>query len=144
MGNPGSRARCISTRALVPIDVPDDGNLTVPDVALAPARPQHLRMIGPDDRPVAGTKVVSNQHQPFTGESLPSSECTFIHQDPGNPETLVILQADRALGATLELKGDEPDPIRVVLRSRPGGSPGGSSTKRAVPDPTSSSSSRIN
>jgi RNA polymerase sigma factor (sigma-70 family) len=101
--------------AHVPIDVPADGNLTVPDVALAPARPQHLLMIGPDGQPVAGTKVVCHQRQPFADESLPSSECTFIHQDPGAPETLVVLQADRSLGATLELKGDEPDPLRVVL-----------------------------
>ncbi len=101
--------------ALVPIDVPADGNLTVPDVALAPARPQHLRMIGPDGQPVPGTKVVCHQRQPFADESLPGSECTFIHQDPGEPETLVVLQADRSLGATLELKGDEADPLRVVL-----------------------------
>jgi RNA polymerase sigma factor (sigma-70 family) len=102
-------------QALVPIDVPPDGSLTVADVALAPGRPQHLQMIDPDGRPVVGTKVASSQRQPFDGESAPGSEYTFIHQHPGKPETLVILQADRALGATLELKGDEPDPIRVVL-----------------------------
>ncbi len=102
-------------QAFVPIDVPSDGSLTVPDVALAPGRPQHLQMIDPDGRPVAGTKVASSQRQPFDGESVPGSDYTFIHRHPGNPETLVVLRADRALGATLELKGDEPDPIRVVL-----------------------------
>jgi RNA polymerase sigma factor (sigma-70 family) len=102
-------------QALVPIDVPPDGSLTLPDVALAPGRPQHLQMIDPDGRPVSGTKVASSQRQPFDGESVPGSDYTFIHRHPGKPETVVILQADRSLGATLEVKGDEPDPIRVVL-----------------------------
>ena len=48
-------------QALVPIDVPPDGNLSVPDTALTPGRPQHLQMIGPDGRPVAGTKVASSK-----------------------------------------------------------------------------------
>jgi RNA polymerase sigma factor (sigma-70 family) len=102
-------------QALVPIDVSPDGSLTVPDIGLAPGRPQHLQMIDADGRPVAGTKIASSQRQPFDGESVPGSDYTFVHKHAGKPETLVILQADRALGAALELKGDEPDPIRVVL-----------------------------
>jgi RNA polymerase sigma factor (sigma-70 family) len=102
-------------QALVPIDVALDGSLTVPDITLAPGRSQHLQMIDADGRPVEGTKIASSQRQPFDGESVPGSDFTFVHKHAGKPETLVILQADRALGATLELKGDEPDPIRVVL-----------------------------
>jgi hypothetical protein len=102
-------------QALVPIDVAPDGSLTVPDITLAPGRPQHLQMIDADGRPVAGTKIASSQGQAFDGESVPGSDYTFVHKHAGKPETLVILQADRALGAALELKGDEPDPIRVVL-----------------------------
>ena len=72
-------------------------------------------MIDAAGRPVAGTKVASSQGEAFDGESVPGSDFTFIHKHTGKPETLVVLQADRALGAALELKGDEPDPIRVVL-----------------------------
>ncbi len=44
-------------QALVPIDVAPDRSLTVPDITLAPGRPQHLQMIDADGRPVAGTKI---------------------------------------------------------------------------------------
>jgi hypothetical protein len=113
--------------ALVPIDAPADKSLAVPDIALAPGRPQHLQVIGPDDRPVAGTRVSSLQHhRSIGGEPVAGSEFTFLHANPGQAETVVILQTDRSLAACVDLKGDEPDPVRVALQ------PAGTVTGRLV------------
>jgi hypothetical protein len=112
---------------LIPINVPAGAGLAVPDIALAPGRTQHLQVTDPDGKPVAGTRVSSLQlHRSIGGEPVAGSEFIFIHANPGKPETVVILQADRSLGACIELKGDEPDPVRVALQ------PAGTVTGRLV------------
>ena len=104
-------------QALIPIDVPTGVRLAIPDITVVPGRTQHVQMIGPDGRPVAGARVSSLQDQRSNGgEPLIGSELTFIHANPGKPETIVVLQADRSLGATVALKGDEADPIRLSLQ----------------------------
>ncbi len=103
-------------QALVPIDVPDGPRLAIPAITLVSGRAQHLQMIGPDGRAVVGANVLSLQQRSGVGETVTGSEFTFIHANPGKPETIVVLQAARSLGATLDLKGDEPDPIRLKLQ----------------------------
>ena len=53
-------------------------------------------------------------------------EFTFVHPRPGKPEKVVIFSENRELAAFVDIKGDEPDPIRVVLR------PSGTVTGRLV------------
>ena len=89
-------------------------------------RIQHIQLIGPDGRPVAGAKGADRSLQvadPLPTSPLSNSELTFIHANPGKAETIVIFQADRSLGASVDLKGDEPDPVRVTSSSRPARSP---------------------
>src|SRR5438034_3716689 len=101
----------------MPIDPTGGQDVTLPDIALGLGRLQHIQAIGPDGRPMAGTTVSSlQQHPSLTGQPVAGSEFTFIHANPGKPETIVILQADRSLGGFIDLKGDEPDPIRVTLQ----------------------------
>lgn len=103
--------------ALLPIDVPAGERFLVSDITLAPGRTQHLQLIGPDGQPVLGAKVSSIQeHRSIGGMPAAGSEFTFIHTNPGKAETVVVLQADRSLGASLDLKGDEPDPVRITLQ----------------------------
>ena len=104
-------------QALLPIDVPTGVRLAIPDITVVPGRTQHIQLIGPDGRPVAGARVSSLQdNRSSGGEPLAGSEFTFIHANPGKPESIVVLQADRSLGATVALKGDEADPIRLSLK----------------------------
>jgi hypothetical protein len=102
--------------ALVPIDAPAGKTLVIPDIALTPGRTQHIQIAGPDGRPVLGTRILCLQSGSTDGEAIKGDECTFIHANPGKAESLIISQADRSLGATIDLKGDEPDPVRVVLQ----------------------------
>jgi hypothetical protein len=53
---------------------------------------------------------------------------TFIHANPGKAESLIVWRSERSLGATIDLKGDEPDPVRLVLQ------PTGTVTGRLVDD----------
>src|SRR5205823_4980816 len=96
-------------------------------ITLAPGRVQRVQVIGPDGRPVSGTRVSSLQPlKSLASKPLAGSEFTFVHANPGKAETVVILQTDRSLAACVDLKGDEPDPIRVALQ------PAGTITGRLV------------
>jgi hypothetical protein len=101
---------------LMPIDAPAGKTLVIPDIALAPGRAQHIKIAGPDGRPVPGARIYCFQGQPQAGETVKGSEWTFIHANPGKAESLVVSHADRSLGARVDLKGDEPDPVRIVLQ----------------------------
>ncbi len=105
-----------SYEALIPIDVREGGPAAVAEIKLVSGRPQHVRIIGPDGHPIAGTRALSHQSRTGDGELEPGSELTFIHRNPGKAETVLILHQDRDLGGFVDIKGDEPDPIRVSLR----------------------------
>ena len=106
--------------ALVPIDVPGGKTLLVPDITVAAGRTQHIKIVGPDGRPVSRARIlclqVALQKVSLSGETISGSEWSFIHASPGKAEAVIISHVDRSLGATVDLKGDEPDPIRVVLQ----------------------------
>ena len=105
-----------SYQALVPIDLRDGGKSVLADIKLVPGRPQRVQMVGPDGRPIAGTRAFCHQSPRGDGEPVPSAELTFIHRNPGKAETVLIIQESQGLGAFVNIKGDEPDPIRVSLR----------------------------
>ncbi len=106
--------------ALVPIDAPAGKTLVVPDITVAAGRTQHITIVGPDGRPVSGARIlclqVALQKMSLTGETISGSEWSFIHANPGKAEAVIISHVDRSLGTTIDLKGDEPDPIRIVLQ----------------------------
>ncbi len=49
-----------SYQALVPIDVRDAERSILADIRLVPGRPQRVQIVGPDGRPVAGTRAVQS------------------------------------------------------------------------------------
>jgi RNA polymerase sigma factor (sigma-70 family) len=102
--------------ALVPIEAPAGKNLVLPGILLESGRMQHIRMVGPDGKPVTGTKVLCLQSGSLAGEDVPGDELTFIHANPGKAESIIAWKAGRSLGAVVDLKGDEPDPVRLVLQ----------------------------
>ena len=70
------------------------------------------------------------QSQTGNGEFVPGTEFTFVHRNPGKAETVVIIRQDQGLAAFVDIKGDEPDPIRVQLQ--PTGAIEGASWTRMV------------
>ncbi len=85
-----------------------------------------MRPVGPDGRPVERTRYFRQAGDPgmATASLARSSRSSIV--TPGKPERVLIFNADRKLSAFVDIKGDEPDPIRVVLR------PSGTVTGRLV------------
>ncbi len=109
--------RDLSTHhAYVPIDVPADKGLVVPDIALDAVRTQHLRVTDAEGRPVKETWMYCLQGGHSQGSSLAGDELAFHHDNPGKALTVMIVHEGRSLGAAVDLKGDESDPKRIVLQ----------------------------
>ena len=102
--------------AFVPIDVAADKTALIPDIALEPGRTQHLPLTDAEGRPVEETWVYCLLGGSSVGSPLAGDELTFLHDNPGKADTVVIVHQGRSLGAAVNLKGDEPDPMRIVLR----------------------------
>ena len=104
-----------SYHALVAINAQRDEKSVIPEITLVPGRRQRVEVNGPDGRPVSGTRILSHQSQSGDGDTVPGTEFPFVHRNPGKAETVVIIQVKLGLGAIVDIKGDEPDPIRVKL-----------------------------
>jgi hypothetical protein len=104
-------------QALVPIDPGDVEKITIPDIAVAPGRPQHVRVVGPDGKAVASIRVFGNLVRDLSGEVSSGAEFTFVHPEPGKSEAILIVNQDETAGALLAVKGDEPDPIAITLQT---------------------------
>jgi len=103
-------------QALVPIN-PGDGEKTlIPDIVVTPGRTQHVQIIGPDGRPVVGTRVFGHLRGSLGGEVASGAEFTFVHPKPGTDEPILVVQQDEVAGAFLLIQGDESDPIRITLQ----------------------------
>ena len=103
-------------QALVPINPRENEVAVIPDITLTPGRPQHVRPVGPDGRPVERTLNLGEYSRSWLGDLVPGVEFTFVHTMPGKSEKVLIFSETRELSAFVDIKGDEPDPIRVVLR----------------------------
>jgi hypothetical protein len=113
-------------QALVPINPRENEVAAIPDIALNPGRPQHVHPVGPDGQPVKRTINLGEHSLTELGDLVPGVEFTFAHPRPGKREKVLIFSETRELSAFVDIKGDEPDPIRVVLR------PSGTVTGRLV------------
>jgi RNA polymerase sigma factor (sigma-70 family) len=103
-------------QALVPISPGDVDAIVMPDISLAPGPIQHIQAVGPDGRPVAGIRVSGHLRDSRAGEIKNVPLLSFVHPQPGRLETIVILELKQSMGASVDIKGDEADPIRVVLQ----------------------------
>ena len=113
-------------QALVPINPRENEVAVIRDITLTPGRPQHVRPVGPDGQLVERTINLGVLSLTELGDLVPGVEFTFVHPRPGKPEKVLIFSETRELSAFVDIKGDEPDPIRVVLR------PSGTVTGRLV------------
>ncbi len=106
--------------ALVTLDVPNGKATSIPDIALTAGREQHIQIVDPEAKPVTGARILCLQvgllRESLTGEIIAGDEWSFTNSHPGKAESIIISHAGRSLGAMIELKGDEPDPVRVVLQ----------------------------
>jgi RNA polymerase sigma factor (sigma-70 family) len=103
-------------QALVPINLRENEDSAISDITLTPGRPQHVRPVGPDGRTVERTLTFGEHSRSWLGDLVPGAEFTFIHPRPGKPETVVIFSENREMAAFVDIKGGEPDPIRVALQ----------------------------
>jgi hypothetical protein len=91
------------------------------DFALDPGRSRSGRVVDPEGRPVTG--AVPYNLYPLEGRArpLPGAEFTAAGLDSARPRRLVFFypterHPGRKLGATVVLRGDEPEPVVVKLR----------------------------
>ena len=77
-----------------------------------------VQIVGPDGRPVAGSRAVSIQIQPVRLRRDRAGQRDDLHpsQSGESPRPSCVIQESQGLGASVNIKGDESDPIRVVLR----------------------------
>ena len=113
-------------QALVPINPRENEVAVIPDISLTPGREQHVRPVDPAGRPIERTINLGVHSLTEFGDLVPGVEFNFVHLRPGKPEKVLIFSETRELSAFVDIKGDEPDPIRVVLR------PSGTVTGRLV------------
>ncbi len=104
------------SHAYVPIEVPTDRTAVIPPIPLEPVRSQRLAMTDLRGRPVEGAWVYHLQRGSSNNEPLADTELVFHHENPGTAETVMVIHEGRSLGAAVDLKGDEPDPMRVILK----------------------------
>jgi hypothetical protein len=103
--------------ALVPINVGDAETVTIPDIVVTRGRTQHVKVVGPDGKPVAATRLFSNLIRDLSGEVSSGAEFTFVHPDPDTDEAILVVNQDETAGTLLAVKGDEPDPIAITLQT---------------------------
>jgi RNA polymerase sigma factor (sigma-70 family) len=104
------------SNALVPIEASAGKGVSMPDIALEPGRAVRLRIADPDGKAVRGSRAFCVLGLSPIGEPVESDEFRFVHVNPGKVKTLVIVHEGRSLAGWVDLKGDEADPVQVVLR----------------------------
>ena len=115
-------------QALAPIDPADVEKVNIADITVVQGRTQHVKVVGPDGKPVAATRVFGNLIRDLSGEVSSGAELTFVHPKPGKNETVLVVREDESAGTVLVVKGDESDPISITLQ------PTGTVTGRLVDD----------
>ncbi len=104
-----------SYQALVRVDAPAGPDAVRRDITLSPGREIPGVVVGPDGRPVVGTKVYGLRVSSFQDDALKGSDFTYIHPNPGQVETLTFIDERGGLGGAIDIKGDEKAPLRVAL-----------------------------
>jgi RNA polymerase sigma factor (sigma-70 family) len=109
--------------ALVPVQVePDDPKTHRYDIALDPGRSVQGKVVDPNGQALSGTRVAGLTSTPATegGEdprtrTLKGAEFSVVALDPQEVRPLILLHAERNLGAMVHLRGDQKGPLTVQL-----------------------------
>jgi RNA polymerase sigma factor (sigma-70 family) len=105
-------------QAVVPIDLGEAEKSITPDIALTPSRAQHVQVVGLDGRPTSGIRVfgpLSGVSYGDKGRAVDGAEFTLFLRKPGSVEEFEVVREDDSAGKLFQVKGDEPDPIRITL-----------------------------
>jgi len=84
------------------------------DLRLQPARALRGRVMGPDGKPLCGVTVRGLSAIP-DDEVLEGASFAVMGLNPLRTRDLVFLHRDKALGKSLSIRGDEPQPLTVQL-----------------------------
>jgi RNA polymerase sigma factor (sigma-70 family) len=97
------------------------------DVYLDPGRTLQGTAVGPEDKPLAGARVLGLRPMPFwENEPLKAAEFTILALGQDETRTLQMVHEEKKLAGWLVVRGDEKAPVRVRLE------PWGSVTGRLV------------
>jgi RNA polymerase sigma factor (sigma-70 family) len=103
-------------QALVPINPRDVATIAIPDIIVDQGRSQHLKVAGPDGKPVTGLRLFGSLINSLGGDPLSGAELTFVHPEPGKELAILVVDRDETAGRLVVVKGDEPDPISISLQ----------------------------
>jgi hypothetical protein len=84
------------------------------DLGLQPARTLRGRVVGPDGKPLCGVTVRGLSAIP-DDDVLEGASFAVMGLNPRRMRDLVFLHRDKALGKSLSIRGDEPQPLTVQL-----------------------------
>jgi RNA polymerase sigma factor (sigma-70 family) len=104
-------------QALVPLNPGDVEKMTIPDMVVNRGRTQHVHVVGPEGKPVAGTRMLAALIPDLSGVVSSGSEFSFVHPDPDTDQSILIVNRDETAGKLIVVKGDEADPISITLQS---------------------------
>jgi len=110
------RAYMYNFQALFPINPPRGPASYQCELTLEPGRKQAVMIVGPNEKPVAGTMVYGLDGWGQTPKPVAGAEFEHVHPAPGKPETLLVVHPGMHLGGFTEVRGDEQGPIQVRLQ----------------------------
>jgi RNA polymerase sigma factor (sigma-70 family) len=102
--------------AFAPVNPTEDGKDAACDIALDPGRSVEGTILGPDDKPLSGVRMMDLKLMWTNPRPLPSAHFRATALDPHNPRWLYFHHREKQLGAAVLVRGDEKKPLTVRLQ----------------------------
>jgi RNA polymerase sigma factor (sigma-70 family) len=102
--------------AFAPVNPAEDGKDAACDIALDPGRSVEGTILGPDDKPLGGVRMMDLKLMWTNPPPLPGANFTATALDPRNPRWLYFHHREKQLRAAVLVRGDEKDPLTVRLQ----------------------------
>jgi RNA polymerase sigma factor (sigma-70 family) len=97
------------------IDVPEKGDVPSCTIDVDPGRTASIEIEDPDGKPLPGTCVSGMTCTSPIAFRLAEPRCTVYGIERTTPRTVLFYHKARKLAAALEVRGEEPQPLRVRL-----------------------------
>jgi hypothetical protein len=108
------------------LDIKEGSDAVTCDLVPDPGKTLTLNLRDPEDKLLAGARVMGMSTPTKNLVPLKSATCKIYALDPKNPRPVAFLHAERKLAALVTLRGDEKEPVTIRL------APGGVATGRLV------------